>query len=342
MAPVELGIYESELDLLTQLVLESPDLETGGELFGLWSHGENPVVMLISGPSSTAHRAPTSFQQPTEIHMSLERLFWNSYGLQVLGIWHSHHRLGIHGLSGGDLQRTKSYALRTGRRLYAEILGYIDEARGRARFLAYAYRDAAQLDGASVNLRVMDGESPIRSRLTERELDPELSECLMLERSTVPELQQIENRLGRPASRQRDSGGGWRVSPAHPATGHYRQTTQSIVDAAGEALASVTLSEWEDIELRMEEDLVIITLSNKEHRTDVSIGIADPRDVQLRRYELSSQDLTLAEDRILDPSLPLNAAYTHLFSGLHVDAKPGTPPRGAARWISRTLGRRTL
>ena len=47
---VTVHIYEHELKYLVWLVLQKPDIETGGDLFGLWSDKQTAVVQLILGP----------------------------------------------------------------------------------------------------------------------------------------------------------------------------------------------------------------------------------------------------------------------------------------------------
>lgn len=60
---VSVYIYEHELDFLKWLVLQKPDIETGGDLFGLWQSKQTAVVQLILGPGKGCRRTPTSFHQ---------------------------------------------------------------------------------------------------------------------------------------------------------------------------------------------------------------------------------------------------------------------------------------
>ncbi len=164
MSSVDARVFSEELASLYQLIAESEDVETGGELLGLWSHQGSPTIMLVTGPDDDATRTKTHFLQPPDIHMMIERYMWDRFGLQVLGIWHSHHRLGLTELSDGDRHRTKRYADTHGRARYVEFLGYIDPA-GRPRIRPYLYADAGQLAESPVEILELPGRSPIRDTL---------------------------------------------------------------------------------------------------------------------------------------------------------------------------------
>ena len=60
---VTVFIYEPELDFLKWLVLQKPNIETGGDLFGLWQDERTAVVQFILGPGEKCKRTTTSFHQ---------------------------------------------------------------------------------------------------------------------------------------------------------------------------------------------------------------------------------------------------------------------------------------
>ena len=60
---VTVFIYERELDFLKWLVLQKRQIETGGDLFGLWRDEGTAVVQLILGPGEGCRRTATSFHQ---------------------------------------------------------------------------------------------------------------------------------------------------------------------------------------------------------------------------------------------------------------------------------------
>src|SRR3954447_2365025 len=100
MPVASIRIFESELEQISRTVADSPRLETGGELMGLWSHADNPTVMLAGLPAPRSRRGDTWFEQDPEAHMELERLVWEEFRIQTVGLWHSHLQLGLHRLSG--------------------------------------------------------------------------------------------------------------------------------------------------------------------------------------------------------------------------------------------------
>lgn len=185
MLSAEARIYSGELALLYQLLAESPDVETGGELLGLWSHQGSPTIMLVTGPDVNATRTETHFLQPPDVHMMIERHMWDSFGLQVLGIWHSHHRLGLYELSNGDRLRTQRYATNHGRLHYIELLGFLDDSPGgRPQIRPYLYSDAPQLQELPVTVLELPGRSPIREALTHHPPPTALHRSLLLDART--------------------------------------------------------------------------------------------------------------------------------------------------------------
>ncbi|MEM1171504.1 MAG: hypothetical protein AAGJ08_21085 [Cyanobacteria bacterium P01_H01_bin.35] len=95
-------IYEKELDRIAGWVEEYPDLETGGDLFGFWTHSGAPVIQYVLGPGCTSRHNPTSFYQDKEHLIKAGEILRSKHGLQHIGEWHSHHQLGLAQPSGGD------------------------------------------------------------------------------------------------------------------------------------------------------------------------------------------------------------------------------------------------
>lgn len=187
-------IFESEIDQIIEATAGSPDLETGGELLGLWSHADMPTVMLAGvtvmlagSPGPDSKRGTTWFEQDPAAHMNLERLAWERYGVQVVGLWHSHHQLGLHELSAGDVRRTQGYSRRHKRSHYSEILAFLPEHQAswyksrrdpEVGLRPYLYQDAASGRAMATGLEVLPGESPLRTALRQHNLPPTYSRSL--------------------------------------------------------------------------------------------------------------------------------------------------------------------
>ncbi|MFB2919684.1 hypothetical protein [Aerosakkonema funiforme] len=97
-------IYQEELDHIAGWVEEYPDLETGGDLFGFWTHSGFPVIQFVLGPGKTSRHNPTSFYQDREHLIKAGEILRNKHGLQHIGEWHSHHQMGLAQPSSGDEQ----------------------------------------------------------------------------------------------------------------------------------------------------------------------------------------------------------------------------------------------
>lgn len=104
-------IYQEELDHIAGWVEEYPDLETGGDLFGFWTHSGFPVIQFVLGPGKNSRHNPASFYQDREHLIKAGEILRNKHGLQHIGEWHSHHQLGLAEPSSGD-QQTVFNALR--------------------------------------------------------------------------------------------------------------------------------------------------------------------------------------------------------------------------------------
>ena len=70
-------IYQSELDYMSRCILDYPNIETGGQLFGFWTATGVPVVMYVIGPGKNAQHNPTSFVQDQRYLGSVRKLGCN-------------------------------------------------------------------------------------------------------------------------------------------------------------------------------------------------------------------------------------------------------------------------
>ena len=96
-------IYRSELDYISRCILDYPNIETGGQLFGYWTEGGVPVVLFAIGPGPNANHRSTFFNQDVQYLMAVGTELKRQFGLQHIGEWHSHHQLGLAKPSGHDV-----------------------------------------------------------------------------------------------------------------------------------------------------------------------------------------------------------------------------------------------
>ncbi len=95
-------IYKSELDYISRCILDSTNIETGGQLFGFWTADKVPVVLYAIGPGPHANHQSAFFNQDVDYLTRVGRPIVEHFGLQHIGEWHSHHQLGLAQPSGHD------------------------------------------------------------------------------------------------------------------------------------------------------------------------------------------------------------------------------------------------
>lgn len=95
-------IYENDIKMMEELVLQYPDVETGGDLFGLWTNEGGAVMHIVLGPGKNCRRTDVSFNQDIPYLQRNGALLTEKYMLCHIGEWHSHHQLRLFQPSQGD------------------------------------------------------------------------------------------------------------------------------------------------------------------------------------------------------------------------------------------------
>ena len=95
-------IYESDYKQLCTWVLKNTDIETGGDLFGLWADKHTAVIQFVVGPGQNCRRSSVSFYQDINYLEKIGEQMTKGEGVCHIGEWHSHHQLGLARPSGGD------------------------------------------------------------------------------------------------------------------------------------------------------------------------------------------------------------------------------------------------
>ncbi len=110
--PDRVFIYESELDYISRCILDYPDIETGGNLFGHYTKNGIPVIEYVIGPGVSADHKIAAFQQEKKYLKDIYDFISEAFALSEIGAWHSHHQLDLPHPSGGDV-RTVLNGLKT-------------------------------------------------------------------------------------------------------------------------------------------------------------------------------------------------------------------------------------
>ena len=102
--PRELKVYlfQEDFEMMKDLVLRYPNVETGGDLFGLWTSDGDAVLHMVLGPGKNCKRTATSFYQDIPYLQEKGELLTTKYMLCHIGEWHSHHQLHLYEPSHGD------------------------------------------------------------------------------------------------------------------------------------------------------------------------------------------------------------------------------------------------
>jgi len=160
-------IYQSELDYLSRCVLDFPNIETGGQLFGFWSNQGVPVVLYAIGPGRHANHQSSFFNQDSQYLLSVGNELLNRYGLCHIGEWHSHHQLGLARPSGHDARTMHNGLVRIPqRRLLLCICNY---ENGRSTVNPYNFHENDLRGYSDAIWQIIERESPFR-RIVDNEL----------------------------------------------------------------------------------------------------------------------------------------------------------------------------
>lgn len=153
-------IYASEMDFIKTCILACPNVETGGELFGLWTATGVPVVLYAIGPGPNANHQVAFFNQDKEYLVTIGRRLIARYGIQHIGEWHSHHQLGLAVPSAHDAETMSSVV--QSRHLGRFLMGLGNCTATEATFNAFEFVEARGAAYAQLPWDIKVGVSPFR------------------------------------------------------------------------------------------------------------------------------------------------------------------------------------
>lgn len=180
-------LFEHDANKMASLVLLHPAKETGGNLFGLWTDNDEPVLHIVLGPAIGCTRTEVSFYQSIPYLERVGGLVTRDYQLCHIGEWHSHHRLRLSEPSSGD-SSTIIRNFPRGTCGFLLIIANILPSSGKVTLSPYLYREGQRnYERRIINL--LHGQSPFAR------LDPIFSHMLQDEddSSTVQEYLQREH-----------------------------------------------------------------------------------------------------------------------------------------------------
>ena len=95
-------MFINDYNAMCAEVYRHQHIETGGNLFGLWTTSGSAIIHVMLGPGQNCKRTSTSFHQDLEYMARVGRFVNDNYMLCHIGEWHSHHNLSLSKPSAGD------------------------------------------------------------------------------------------------------------------------------------------------------------------------------------------------------------------------------------------------
>ena len=154
-------IYKSELDYISRWILDYPNVETGGQLFGYWTDKGDPVVLYAIGPGSQANHQITFFNQDIPYLRKVNGILHNKIGLEKIGEWHSHHKLGLARPSAHDGNTVVSVMRKHHKHNHLLCIGNVDH-KDCSTLNAFIFNKDHDFSTQQVSWKVVDMESPYR------------------------------------------------------------------------------------------------------------------------------------------------------------------------------------
>lgn len=148
-----------EIDVLSKYILDYPNIETGGQLFGYWTYDAKPVVLFVLGPGPNAGHRNTFFMQDLSYLRECANILKQKYGLDHIGEWHSHHQLGLDHPSRHDAHNISTNMRKLG---YSKFLLCIGTCTNSTSSINAFIFSSLKPDYERIPWRVKDITSPFR------------------------------------------------------------------------------------------------------------------------------------------------------------------------------------
>lgn len=166
---VPVAIYRSELEYIRRCILDYPNIETGGQLFGFLTERGAPVVCYAIGPGPHANHQVAFFNQDIQYLQSLYTKLRDNWGLRYIGEWHSHHKLGLEHPSQHDEQTVRNGMRKSGFSNFLLCIGNCDD-KAQTSLNPFAFNDRQAFgEYQQTSWEVKDIDSPYRQPI-ERQL----------------------------------------------------------------------------------------------------------------------------------------------------------------------------
>jgi hypothetical protein len=166
--PDRVIIYKGELEYISRCILDYPNIETGGNLFGFYTTFRIPVIQYVLGPGKHSEHNPTHFRQDEAFFNINADMLIKEHALNHIGTWHSHHKLGIDHPSGGDANSIFYGMKEDGLEGFLLVIGNIGEKGTSAKAYSFFLPNKNYRHSQWV---VLNEESPIRQQFDKKHRD---------------------------------------------------------------------------------------------------------------------------------------------------------------------------
>jgi hypothetical protein len=238
-------IYQGELDYISRCILDSPSIETGGELFGYWTASGAPVVLYAIGPGPRANHETSFFNQDVDYLVTVGNRLISRFGLQHIGEWHSHHSLGLDRPSGHDASTVANGIASQGLGRFLLAIGTC--RNGQSSFKPYTFHEYFGTNFVSAYWEIKEGASPFRAVV---DADPELAPVLVHPRTEHANA--LPPRVLPCGQKAEFDSGHWLAKRGNHAV--LKKIVDFLVAGDKSAEASVSLADGGDVEVAVQRE----------------------------------------------------------------------------------------
>lgn len=157
-------IFESEIEAIRNYVLQYPNLETGGSLYGWYSEAGLPVIALVTGPGKNAMHHEARFHADEAYSFAIGNAIVE-YGMQHLGEYHSHHKLALDHPSGVDCDAMRTSLASHNSPIGRFLCGIANIVGDEVTFNTYFFSRGNGGNYSRTPLVIKPGCSPLRTGL---------------------------------------------------------------------------------------------------------------------------------------------------------------------------------
>merc|ERR1712130_160604 len=151
-------VYDGDLFEVYSNTAQYPTVETGGDLFGVFTEDGNVMISRIIGPGPKSSHLVTHFTQDADFLLNeKERL--QGHNLKRIGSWHSHHKLSGQEPTASDCEEVSFLMESQQLDKFVQMITYTDDHTQKVSAKAYLFQRGSK-DFVPLTLNILTGLSP--------------------------------------------------------------------------------------------------------------------------------------------------------------------------------------